>query len=308
MIGEIMAQYPKYHYAVASTQLVLAMLGMGAALRPKDFIEIAIEPKPILTGSLYQLIGIPLLTLAVTSMIDLPAEIVVGMFMLAAMPGGSMSNVYTYVGRGNAALSVALTGLLTLTALLTAPLILRTFASEHLPPEIPMPAGVIVREIALFLLLPLMTGMIIRRFTIKAVKLSIWSIRCSLVVLVILVVGSLGSGRIDVGAYGWKIPLVIIGFCVVIQLVIEVLSGKILKFSMRDVTALAIESSMKNINLGLLISASVFALEGPTAAFGGGVLFVLLLYGGATLIVSAVPAVVNFRYQKRGETLRGGDL
>ena len=83
MIEEFFDYYPKYHYAVASTQLVLAMLGMGAVLRSRDFVEIALEPKPILTGALYQLIGIPLITLAFTLMIDFPPEIAVGFFILA---------------------------------------------------------------------------------------------------------------------------------------------------------------------------------------------------------------------------------
>jgi BASS family bile acid:Na+ symporter len=298
MLEDLFQQYPKYHYTVASTQLVLAMLGMGAALSARDFIEIAKEPKPIFTGALYQLLGIPLITLAITLLVDLPPAIVVGMFMLAAMPGGSMSNVYTFLGRGNAALSVALTGLMTLIALVTAPFILRTFAATDLPPDIPMPVGVIMREIALFLLLPLSVGMLIRRITIKAVIFSIWSVRASLVVLAILVIGSFGSGRIDVASYGAKIPIVIFAYCACIQLAIEVISRKIFKFSRRDVTALAIESSMKNINLGLLISASLFTLEGPSAEFGTGVLFVLLLYGGASLVISAGPALANYKHQK----------
>ena len=293
MLRDLLEQYPRYHHLVASTQLVLAMLGMGASLRPKDFVEVVLEPKPMLTGALYQLIGIPLFTFALTRAIDLPAAITVGFFMLAAMPGGSMSNVYTYLGRGNAALSVALTGLMTVTALVTAPVILRLFVAQNLPPEIVMPAGVIFREIALYLLLPLLIGMILRRVTIRAVTLSIWSVRCSLVVLAILIVGSLGSGRLELSAYGPWIPVLVIAYCVGIQLAIELVGRRALKFSHRDVTALTIESSMKNINLALLISASLFPLEGANAAFGGGVLFVLLLYGGASLIVAGVPAIAN---------------
>ncbi|MEM7146669.1 MAG: bile acid:sodium symporter [Verrucomicrobiota bacterium] len=300
MLTEALEHYPKIHYAVASSQLVFAMVGMGATLATRDFIEIVKEPKPIITGSVYQLIGIPLLTVLLTTFLKLPPEIVVGMFMLAAMPGGSMSNVYTFLGKGNAALSVALTGLLTLTALVTAPLILRTFASTHLPPEIPMPVGVIIREIALYLLLPLSIGMSINRFAVNAAPIvSKWAIRASLFFLGVLVVGSLGSGRLDITAYGYKIPILIVAYCAFIQLSAEGVSRKILKLSRRDTTAIAIESSMKNINLGLLIAASLFTLEGPNAHFGTGLLFVLLLYGGASLAVSAGPALANYKYQKK---------
>ena len=90
-----------------------------------------VEPKPMITGALYQLLGIPLLTIALVSLATLPPEIVVGFFMLAAMPGGSMSNVFTFLAKGNSALSVALTGLMTFLALLTAPLILGLFAARN---------------------------------------------------------------------------------------------------------------------------------------------------------------------------------
>ena len=76
-----------------------------------------------------------------------------------------------------------------------------------------------------------------------------------------------------------------------------------LKFSQRDATTLGIESSMKNVNLSLLIAASFFKLEGPNAEFGGGVLFILLLYGGVSLFVSAVPALSNYRRVEKRKQL-----
>lgn len=301
MIKNLLEQYPDYHHLVASVQLVLAMFGMGLVTRLQAFVEIVLEPKPMIVGVLYQLIGIPALTATLVFFVDLPPEIAVGFFMVAAMPGGSMSNIYTYLGKGNAALSVALTGVMTLLALLTAPLILRIFASEYLPPEIAMPAGVIVREIFLYLLLPLAIGMSMgpRLKSKTARQLSKWVVRGSLLALVILVIGSLGSGRIDIGSYGWRIPLLVLFFCLAIQIIILRGSLHVMKFSKTDATALGIESSLKNINLGLLIAASLFGLEGTGADFGGGVLFVLLLYGGVSLGVAAVPAIGNARHLRK---------
>lgn len=162
-----------------------------------------------------------------------------------------------------------------------------------------MPAGTIIREIALYLLLPLGVGMALGKLTRHGIAISKWTVRGSLVVLTVLVVGSLGSGRIDPGAYGPGILLLVIGYCIGIQLVIQGIAQWWLKLPPRDITTLAIESSMKNINLGLLIAASLFALEGPAAEFGAGVLFVLLLYGGASLLVSAGPALANHRRETR---------
>ena len=301
MIKDLFEQYPPYHHLVASTQLVLAMFGMGIVTQPRDFVELVLEPKPMITGLLYQLIGIPLLTAALVYWIELPPEVVVGFIIIAAMPGGSLSNIYTHLGKGNVALSVALTGVMTLLALVTAPLIMRIFAGDFLPPEIAMPTGEIMKEIFIFLLLPLAAGMLLARLLNeeRAHSFSKWAVRASLIVLAVLVVGSLGSGSIDFSRYSARIPLLVFLYCLIVQIIILRGSLHILGFSNRDSMVLGIESSMKNINLAVLISASLFGIEGKNGEFGAGVLFVLLLYGGVSLGVAAVPMISNLRQAKK---------
>lgn len=297
MLRDFFDQYPHYHHLVASAQLVLAMLGMGMVTRARDFVELVLEPKPMITGVLYQLVGIPLLTAALVHLVEFPPEVGVGFILIAAMPGGSLSNIYTHLGRGNVALSVALTGVMTLLALVTAPLIMRLMAGDYLPPEITMPVGAVMREIFFFLLIPFGVGMGLGRLLKHeaAHRGSKWVVRLSLVVLAVLVVGSLGSGRIDFSRYSWGIPLAVFLYCLIVQVIILRGSQYVLKFSSRDATALGIESSMKNVNLAVLIAASVFGLEGENAEYGAGVLFVLLLYGGISLGVAAVPALAQHR-------------
>ena len=305
MFKDLFDHYPPYHHLVASTQLVLAMFGMGVVTKARDFVELVLEPKPMITGMLYQLVGIPLLTAALVYFVKLPPEVVVGFIIVAAMPGGSLSNIYTHLGRGNVALSVALTGLMTLLALVTAPLIMRIFAGDYLPPEITMPVSVVMREIFLFLLIPFTVGMVLARLLqgkdTTAQWISKWSVRASLIVLAVLVVGSLGSGSIDFGRYSARIPLFVFLYCLIIQIIIFRGSRYFLGFSNRDAMALGIESSMKNVNLGVLISASLFGIDGKNGEFGAGVLFVLLLYGGISLGVAAVPAISNLRLVKKEE-------
>jgi BASS family bile acid:Na+ symporter len=88
MIENLLEHYPHYHRLVAATQLVLAMLGMGLVTRPRAFVEVVLEPKPMITGVLYQLVGIPLFTAAMVFAFDFQAEIAVGFFMVGAVPRG----------------------------------------------------------------------------------------------------------------------------------------------------------------------------------------------------------------------------
>lgn len=302
MLKDLFEQYPHYHHLVASAQLVLAMLGMGMVTKSRDFVELVLEPKPMITGVLYQVVGIPLLTAAMVFFVKFPPEVVVGFIIIAAMPGGSLSNIYTHLGRGNVALSVALSGVCTLLALVTAPLIMRLLAGDHLPPEITMPVGVVMREIFLFLLIPFGLGMALARLLKNdeiAHSGSKWVVRLSLLFLAILVVGSLGSGRIDFSRYSAQIPLAVLLYCLIIQIIMLRGSQYVLGFSARDAMALGIESSMKNTNLAVLISASLFGLEGQHAEYGAGVLFVLLLYGGVSLGVAGVPVLGHLRKTKK---------
>lgn len=301
MIGDFFELYPKYHHLFASTQLVLAMMSMGLLMRPKDFLELVQEPKVMIVGMLCQLVLIPLLTAGMVALLSLPPEIAVGFIILAALPGGSMSNVYTFVGRANAALSVALTGVMTLLALVTAPVILRLFASGIVPERIEMPAGLVMREIFLYLMLPLAFAMGLGRIlpSLTAIALSKWLLGGTVVVITLVAIGSLGSGKIEVGSYGLGIPVIVFLYCLVIQIIVLRGTYHGLRFPLRDSAAISIESCMKNTNLGLLIAASLFSLEGPDAKFGGGALFVVFLYGGVSLIVCAAPAIYNLRDVRR---------
>lgn len=301
MLKDLFEQYPHYHHLVASAQLVLAMLGMGMVTKARDFVELVLEPKPMIAGVLYQVVGIPLLTAAMVFLVKFPPEVVVGFIIIAAMPGGSLSNIYTHLGRGNVALSVALSGVTTLLALVTAPLIMRLLAGDYLPPEITMPVGMVIREIFVFLIIPFGAGMALGRMLKDDTAHwgSKWVVRVSLFFFAILVVGSLGSGRIDFSRYSVQIPVAVLLYCLIIQVVILRGSQYVLKFSSRDAMALGIESSMKNINLAVLIAASLFGLEGKNAEYGAGVLFVLLMYGGVSLGVAAVPALAHLRQARK---------
>ena len=127
-----------------------------------------------------------------------------------------------------------------------------------------------------------------------------WAVRASLIVLGVLVSGSLGSCSIDFSRYSVRIPLFAFHYCLIVQIIILRGARQVLRFSGREYMALGIESSMKNINLAVLIAASLFGIEGNNGEFGAGVLLVLLLYGGVNLDVAAVPTISSIRHLRKG--------
>ena len=125
MLTHFFNNYAAYEYPLASAQLILAMLGMGALLTPKDFMVEVTNPRGLVVGLCFQWVLAPLIAVGLGGLLPIPAGIAVGLIFVAAVPGGTMSNILTLFGRGNIALSIALTAITTVAALVMTPLLLK---------------------------------------------------------------------------------------------------------------------------------------------------------------------------------------
>ncbi len=157
---------PPVGQAGLAIALMIIMFSVALGLSVRDFAFIRTEPVTFIAGALAQLIGLPLLTLILLEVLTPPPSIALGMIVVACCPGGSVSNLLTFLGRGNVAYSVALTATSsTLAAIVTPASIL--FWSHRYPPTAALlqtidvsPALFLVQTIAL-LGLPLLAGMIV---------------------------------------------------------------------------------------------------------------------------------------------------
>lgn len=295
--------YPHYEHLFAQIQLTLFMTAMGTNLSPRDFVEIIRRPRSFLLALFLQLVVIPAVVVAINHFMGLEPGIAVGLLLTCAMPGGALSKFFTFLARGNAALSISLSVVLTMGTLATVPAMLLILASEYMPENFSLPVARIVAEVAAFSLFPLALGMLLgRKLPEHSSTIRRWCVRVGLVVLVIMVVGSLGSGRIKPSEYGLKTPLAIIVFCI-LSMQLSMAPFRILRWPWKDTVAVGIESTMRNMNLALLLKASLFPLEhgatdGIPDAIGAGVLFVILYYA-ATAMVAGLPLVLHYRLKAR---------
>lgn len=282
--------YPRLEHLLASVQLALAMLGMGALLVPRDFVRVIRTPRALLVGLAVQLLLVPLWASVLGSTLAIPAGIAAGLVLVAAVPGGTMSNVLTYFASGNIALSIALTAVCTLGALFTTPTLLRIFVGAQLPPDFVMPTLRIGLEIGATLLLPLGVGMAIGvRLPHRRDRFARICIRASLAVIGLMVVGAAVTGRLDPRAYGGLTPVAVFALCAGAQLLAFGASW-LARLEWRDRLAVAIEATVRNTNLAILVKASLFpAAVGRADPIGDGMFFVALLYGGAALPAVMVP-------------------
>ena len=277
------------------------MFGMGALLAPRDFVAVVSSPRALIVGLTIQLALVPLVAFGIGVALAVPAGIAAGLVLVAAVPGGTMSNVVTHLGRGNIALSIGLTAVTTVGALATTPILLQVYVGDFLPAHFEMPVARVASEIGVTLLVPLAAGMLVgSRFANRREALSKWSIRGSLTVIGVIVVGAAGSDRIDVEAYGTAALVSVLALCVSAQ-ALAWLCCRGAGLVARDRLAIVLEATIRNTNLAILLKASLFPAEtGVVDPIGDGMFFAAALYGGIAMLIAAPPVVLARRRSGSG--------
>lgn len=288
--------YIRHEYTFAAIQLFSAMIGMGATLKPIDFAEVVRSPRGVLAGLVIQIIGVPLLTLLFLRGLDLDPGLAIGLALVAAIPGGTVSNIFTFMARGHTALSIVLTATTTLACLVTTPWILKILAADAIPADIEMPAGQIALDIGLYLLLPLFLGMILNtKWPAIAPRFSKFCIHFSLLTVLAIVVGAHGAGRIDVEAFGMNNIQIVSAFTLA-MLIFGVVAPRLAGLGKPDCAAISFEVSVRSVNLAILIKASLFpAVAGQLDPVGDNILFTALQYGGFSMVTGLL-LLAAYRY------------
>lgn len=171
--------------------LGVIMFGMGLTLTPPDFAIIAKRPIPVVIGVIAQYAIMPLLGWAIAAALQLPPALAAGVILVGCCPGGTASNVVSYLARGDVALSVAMTTVSTLLAPLLTPVLALWLAGQYMPVD----AGSMAWSIVQIVLLPVLLGLAIRfflpRLVTKALPALPWiSVLAITLVVVAVVAGS----------------------------------------------------------------------------------------------------------------------
>ena len=151
---------------IAPIALALIMLALGLGLTGQDFLRVAKQPKDFLVGLICQLILLPIIAFLLLKIFNLPLEIALGVMIIAAAPGGVTSNVLTKFANGDVALSISLTAIISLISIISVPFIVFKSAELLEVTEISKEISMIGISMKMFLVvtLPVIIGMLIRKF------------------------------------------------------------------------------------------------------------------------------------------------
>lgn len=239
--------------------LGIIMFGMGATLTVGDFKEVARHPLAVVVGVVAQFVIMPSLAYLLAIVFQLPAEIAVGVILVGACPGGTASNVMTYLAKGNTALSVACTSISTLLAPILTPTIFYLLANKWLA----VSASAMFVSVLKIVLFPILLGLIARALWQKqVVKTAQILPLISVVAIVAIVVAVVAASKANIATSGLLIFAVVVlhnGF----GYLLGFLLGKLFKLSYEDNKAIAIEVGMQNSGLGAALAVAHFS---PLAA------------------------------------------
>jgi BASS family bile acid:Na+ symporter len=242
-----------------SILLGVVMFGMGLTLTAEDFKEVFKRPKDVAIGAGAQFIIMPLIAYVLAIGFQLPPEVAVGVILVGCCPGGTASNVMTYLARGDTPLSVSVTAASTILAPIMTPLLVWILASQWLP----VSAGALFWDIVQVVIIPIVLGITLRAFFSKQVEKSVQVLPLvSVIAIVAIVAAVVGGNQENIAATGLLIFAVVI-LHNILGLALGYLTAKIFGLEFKKQKALSMEVGLQNSGLGATLATAHFA---PIAA------------------------------------------
>lgn len=239
--------------------LAFIILSLGLSLTPADFRRVLVFPRGVSIGLLNLMLISPLLAFTIAELYDLDPVLAVGLVLLGASPGGVMANMLTHLAKGDTALSITMTAISSVSAVITVPLFLglaiNVFDTPELSADFDM-AGIVIRVLAI-IVIPLSTGMYLRsRSPARVIELEPRVKRIALTIFVAVVLGAViteAERVLDnlaelIGAtLTLNLAAMTIGYTI----------SRVARLEDRQATAIAIELSIHNTALAIAVGAAI---------------------------------------------------
>ena len=244
--------------------LGIIMFGMGLTLKTEDFRVVFSRPRDVLVGCLAQFTVMPLLAFALTRVFRLEEALAIGVILVGCCPGGTASNVITFLARGDLALSVGMTAMSTLLAPVLTPLLVWLLAGEMVEVDV---AGMLL-SILWVVILPIALGLVVKRIWPRTTERAagyLPALSSLAICLIVLIVIAANAHKLLSG--GWIVLLVVVlhNIC---GLAAGYLIGLLLHLSPAKRRAVSIEVGMQNSGLASSLATLHFAAY-PLATIPG---------------------------------------
>lgn len=258
--------------------LALIMLGMGMLLKLANFQSVAHHPKALILGLSSQMILVPLVALLLLQIFKLPPLLAVGLLILSFSPGGATSNLFSYLAKGDVALSIALTTIASFITPFTIPLLTELALQMQMGEnkEIIIPIGLTMKRLFLVTIVPVVIGMSLRIFKPAITdKIQPWIHRISMLLFTIVIFSIIFQQWDNMPKFLNQVGSITL-IMIVLTLSLGYYIAKLSGLGIQQTKTLSIEVGMQNGGIALLVTQGV--LHNPTMSI------VPVIYGLIMLI------------------------
>jgi len=268
---------------IAPIALALIMFGLGLGLTKNDFLRVIKNPKDFILGSICQLIILPVIAFVLIILLKVPKEIALGVMIIAAAPGGVTSNIMTKFAKGDVALSISLTAIISLVSIISVPFIIFQSADflgvKNISKEVNM-ANISVK-MALVVIVPVVLGMIVRTLAYNFItsKISLVDKITGVLFLIVFAAIWVEEGK-NIFFYLAQSGLIVLLLNIIIMILAYYI-GKIFASGIEQARCIAIECGLQNGTLAVFVATQIFneiVYIIPTATYALVMYFTALIF------------------------------
>ena len=244
--------------------LAFIMFALGLGLTGSDFLRVIKQPKDFFVGAISQIILLPVIAFILVSIWPISPELAIGVMIIAAAPGGVTSNILTSFAKGDVALSVSLTAIISLLCVVTVPFIIVTSLSLLGIDSITQNISLTGMAISMFSIVtvPVIIGMVFRKFASNvALKFEPIAKKISMVLFIIVLLGAILAEKENIVSYFADAGLITL-ILNVVMMIVAFYVAQLLGTGNSQKKCIAIECGLQNGTLAIFVG---------TTLFGGGV-------------------------------------
>jgi len=240
--------------------LAFIMFSLGLGLTGEDFSRVAKQPKDFFIGLVCQIILLPIVAFILVKLWPISPELAIGVMIIAAAPGGVTSNILTSFAKGDVALSISLTAIISLLSVITVPFIVLTslglLGSENISQNISLFSMAI--NMFLIVVVPTIIGMILRKFTASfATRFGSIAKKISVVLFVVVLIGAILSEKNNVVSYFADAGLITLVLNIV-MMIIAYYIAQMFGTGISQKKCISIECGLQNGTLAIFVGTTLF--------------------------------------------------
>ena len=240
--------------------LAFIMFALGLGLTSNDFIRVVKQPKDFFVGALSQIILLPIIAFCLVKIWPISPELAIGVMIIAAAPGGVTSNILTSFAKGDVALSISLTAIISLLSVITVPFIIVTSLSLLDSNAVSQNISLTSMAISMFLIVtvPVILGMLFRRFASNAaINFESVAKKISIVLFIIVLLGAILAEKDNIVSYFADAGLITLALNV-IMMIVAFYVAQLLATGNEQKKCIAIECGLQNGTLAIFVGTTLF--------------------------------------------------